>query len=189
MRGKSGPESEILVFIRSRLTSPDLAGFMVRAVVLLFVASFQPAQAQTAVAPLPPDHHDVYYSFFQDESAWQQAVTALTPSNPAQATQLTNAAASQMHIDSHEAAIVSTIASSTVTAVKTLLSQRDAYLKANPQASATATNQYELQRQQMIMAGVTSLMKQLTRRSWMGLHTYINWDQRVNASTLIPGGK
>ena len=84
--------------------------------------------------------------------------------------------------------MVSTTTNKVAGDLAVLDAQRSAYLeahKANP--SAHALDQFALRRRQIIMSGVTALMRGLTRRSWLGLHTYINWDYRVNGTVIALG--
>ena len=154
----------------------------------ILIGSLSIARAQPVVSSFPGDHHEVYASFFQYHLSWQQWATAQAAANSAKAAQLTGDFAALLKIDAKESAVVSAASGKVAADLAALDSQRSAYLqdnKANPYPHAL--DQFAVRRQQIIMSGVTALMRGLTKRSWVGLHTYINWDDRVNGTVIALG--
>ncbi len=161
-----------------------------RNAVLLLVCLIWVVQAQSPVSSYPADHHEVYASFLQYQTSWQQWAAGQAAANSPKAAQLANDFATLVRIDPKEIGELSSAAGKTGGDLAALDGQRNAYLnanKANP--SAHTLSQFAVRRQQIIMSGVTALMRDLTPRSWVGLHTYINWDYRVNGKTIGLGGK
>ena len=158
------------------------------AMALLLIGPLSVAPAQTTLSSFPADHHEVYAAFFQYQVSWQQWAVAQAAPNSPKANQLTNDFAALVKIDPKENAVVSTATSKVASDLAVLDAERSAYLQASKTNPSThALNQFALRRQQIIMSGVTALMRGLTKRSWVGLHTYINWDYRVKGTVIALG--
>ena len=157
--------------------------------VLLKVSPAQAPPPPVGTVP-PPDHPEVYFSFFyfhDDFSRWLEGRLA---AYPVRASTLTQGAAKMLRVDQTELATISSVSRSVVAQLSALHAEVKAYsdqARANRLALDPATlQQFQARRQQLIAAGVQQLTTTLTSAGWSGLHAYINDVHRQGMRRLSP---
>jgi hypothetical protein len=163
-------------------TAPALASI----IPLVFLAA--QAQAQ-APATLPPDHPDVYYSFFffmEDFGKWLDLRATQAPERREA---LFASAARYLKVDAKELPALTSACQSVASSLRQI--NRDAHqyrtriIAAGGKPDPAVTESYEASRQAAIQTGTLEIRSALSPASWSGLHSHINGTHRA----LIHAGK
>jgi len=146
------------------------------------------AFGQTAGTLLPPDHPEVYHSFFFFMESFSQKLDEIAQRTPERKTQVMASAARYLKVDEKELPQLFATCRSVAAQLRQIGDDARQFARsesANNEFPRTGSSQdFATRRHATIQAGSDEMKRVLSPGSWTGLHAHINGDYRRSIRQL-----